>query len=283
MALFPNSLDLLIDRLEGSIPYVNPGFDWGMVIERHDWRPVWDLCKEIQAEFKGFKGYKTRDEHQAAWDRFQTLRKRASKLADIEKEKFANQSARLRDRILPEARGARYSMSTDFFVGAVLGHTTIEELQQMQSRLKEAGRVLSENKALMTREDKESCFEAIKEARESHDRFYEKYKLMKAERREATQRRNEEFERKQSEWRDRVQANISRNMANLQKARGALNRAQDRIREIEGKIYESDSAKWQGIFGEWLSEARAKESDIEASIEQIEGWIREDESKLIGR
>jgi len=40
----------------------------------HYWRPVWDLCKKIQAEFKGYKGYKTRDEHQAAWNRFEALR-----------------------------------------------------------------------------------------------------------------------------------------------------------------------------------------------------------------
>ena len=135
MAIFPNHLDALIDRLQESIPYVSSGFDWGMAVVRHDWRPVWDLCKEIQSEFKVFRGYETREQHQAAWDRFQALRKRASELADVEKENFASQSVRRKSEILSEARAARYSMSADVFVGAVLGHTTIEELQQMQARL----------------------------------------------------------------------------------------------------------------------------------------------------
>jgi len=135
----------------------------------------------------------------------------------------------------------------------------------------------------MTREDGEICFEAIKEARDSHDRFYEKYKLMKAEHCEATQRRNDEFERKQSEWRDRVHSNISRNLTSLQKARGALERVHDRIREIEEKLFEPDSGKWHGIYSEWLSDARAKESDIDSLIGRIVGSIQEDEEKLNGR
>ena len=280
MALFGNELDSLIDQLESEIPDVNEGFSWGFSIERHDWRPVWALCQEIQEKFKGYKGYSSKEEHQAAWDRFQKLRQNASRLADIEKEKFAAQSDRLKDDILHEARACYWSKSADFFIGSVLGETTIDEMKELQARLKEAGRKLSENKALMTRADKEKCFEAIKDARESHDSFWEKYKMLREERREASQRKREEFESKRAEWIQRTRANIDRNREKLSKAEYALDRTRDRISEIQDKIRETDSPKWEGIFSEWLDQAREKERDIEESIDRIEGWIREDEDKL---
>lgn len=280
MALFGNDLDRLIDQLESAIPYVDEGFSWGFAVERHDWRPVWTLCKEIQATFRGYKGYSTREEHQTAWERFQKLRQKASHLADVEKEKFAAQSDRLKREILDDAKACYWSMSADFFIGSVLGETTVDEMKELQANLKAAGRKLSENKSLMTKADKEECFDAIKDARESHDRFWEKHRALRDERRQATQARREEFERKRADWIDRVQSNLARNREKLAKARGAFERNRDRIEEIEGKLYGTNSPKWEGIFSDWLEEARAKERDIEESIERIEGWIREDEDKL---
>ena len=279
MPLFGNRIDQLIDQLENTIPHVEEGFTFFQT-ERSDWRPVWALCRQIQSEFKGFQGFKTRDEHQAAWERFQTIRQRASRLADIEKERFAAQSLSLKDEILDEAKSAYWSMSGDFFVGTILGETDLAELQELQSILKGAGQKLSQNKHLMTKSDKEQCFEKIKEVRESHDRCYEKLKEMKNARREASRRKSEEFERKREAWRERTQANIAKNNDKLDRARGALERTRDRISEIEGKLYETDSDKWRGIFSEWLSEAQSKESDIEESIARIESWISEDQSKL---
>ena len=278
--MFGNPLSSLIDKLEASIPNVDEGFSWGFEVERHDWRPVWALCKEIQATFRGYKGFDSREQHQKEWERFSELRNRASHLADVEKEKIAAQSNQHKELILSEARAAYWSASADFFVGSVLGHTTVEEMKDLQRQLKDAGRRLSENKRLMTREDKEECFEAIKEARESHDHFWEKYKALREERREASERKHQEFERKRAEWIDRVHANIRKNQSKLEKAENALGHTRDRIRDLEEKIYETTSEKWQGIFSEWLDEARSKEQDIEESIERIAGWISEDERKL---
>lgn len=280
MALFGNSLDSLIDQLENAIPWMDESAYIGFEVERHDWRPVWDLCKQIQEEFKGYKGYTTREEHQAAWDRFQRLRKKASRLADVEKANLAAQSHEYKVDILSEAKACYWSASADFFVGAVLGETTVEEMKELQARLKDAGRKLSENKTRMTREDKEACFQAIKDARESHDRFWEKYKSYRESRREEHERRRAEFERKRANWIERVRSNIARNREKLSNAEGALDRTRDRIRDIEAKLYDTDSDKWQSIFSEWLDEARDKERDIEESIDRIEGWIREDEDKL---
>ena len=275
-----NDLDSLIDQLENAIPWMDESAYIGFEVERHDWRPVWGLCRGIQENFKGYKGYASVEEHQAAWDRFQRLRKKASRLADVEKANFAAQSHELRVGIVSEARACYWSASADYFVGAILGETTVEEMKELQTRLSAAGRKLSENKTRMTREDKEACFEAIKEARESHDLFWEKYKAYREHRRQEHEKRKAEFDRKRAEWMNRVESNITRNIEKLSKANAALDRTQDRIREIESKIADTTSDKWQEIFGEWLEQAQEKERDIEESIERIESWIAEDRQKL---
>lgn len=282
MPMFGNSLDSLIGKLDNAIPWMDESTYLGFEVERHDWRPVWELCKEIQAEFRGYKGYASKEARQAAWDRFQQLRTKASRLFEVEKENFASQSQRYKIDILSEARACYWSKSADFFVGAVLGETTVDEMKQLQSRLQVAGRKLSENKSRMTREDKEACFEAIRDSRESHDHFWEKYKDHMRVRREAHEQRQAEFESKRADWINRVKSNIEKNRESLRGAENALDRTRDRISELEAKIADTDSAKWQEIFSGWLEEARAKESDIEDSIGRIRGWIREGEDKLGG-
>ncbi len=273
MGLFGNSLTRLIDQLDTSIPHVNEGLSWGFDVERHDWRPVWALCREIQETFKGYRGFETKEQHQEAWQRFNELRQKASRLADIEKEKFASQSERLKDDIVAEARATYWSKSADFFIGAVLGHTEAEEMKDLQRRLNAAGRKLSENKARMTREDKEACFEAISDSRKSHDSFWEKYK-------EVIQHRQEEFQRKRSTWLASVQANISKNQDKLNGAKDALSRVRQRIDELQDKLSETKSPKWETLYSDWIREARTKEADIEESIERLQSWISEDEDKL---
>ncbi len=280
MPIFGNPLTKLIDQLDASIPYVNEGLSWGFAIERHDWRPVWSLCREIQTTFKGYKGFETKQQRQEAWERFCELRNRASRLADIEKEKFADQSTQLKDEIVTEARATYWCKSADFFIGSILGQTTVEEMQDLQHRLNNAGKRLSENKRLMTRVDKDECFEAIKNSRESHDRFWEKYKAHSQERREASQRKREDFERKRAQWINHVQSNIRKHREKLEKAEAALNHIRDRISDLEDKLSETTSPKCEGLFSVWLEEARSKERDIEDSIERIVGWIADDETKL---
>ena len=278
MGLFPHRIEVMIDQLEQAIPYVSTGvFHFGKV-ERHDWRPVWDLCKRIQSEFRGCKDFPSTEAHQAAWQRFQEVRSRASELADQEKEAVRDQSKQLRDDILYIVKGCRYSPLDDvlFFFDP----TTVDEMKAMGRRLNEAGQKLSENKQWMLAEHKSQCFEAIQEAREGQDMFWERRKQLSAERRQAHEHRRAENERKREAWEERTRANIQRNREKLSKAAGARDRTLDRIREIEDKLSETTSEKWQGIYSEWLSDAQAKLSDIDESIARIEGWVREDEDRL---
>lgn len=155
-------------------------------------------------------------------------------------------------------------------------------MKSNQARLKAISQVFSSNKHKMTRDDKQECFEVIKEARETHDAFWERLNEHRQARREVHERNQAEFERKQADWKDRMRANIAKNRQNLAKAEVAAERCRDRIAEIEEKLANTTNTKWQEIFSGWLDEAKAKERDIDESIERIESWIREGLDKLNG-
>lgn len=278
MSIFPHRIESLLDELDGSIPYVQTGLIKIGKTERHDWRPIFDLCKRIQEEFKGCRDFPTKERREAAWQRFQTLRTKASSLADEERETFQYQSERLRDDVLATVKGCKWHPIDDvlFFFDP----TSVDDMKKMADRLKKAGTILSENKKWMLTAHKNECFQAIQEARESHDWFWEKRKKLSEERRAASQRKREEFEAKRAAWEAKTRANIAKNREKLDKAESARDRTRENIRDLESKMYETKSATWQDRYSGWIDEARAKLSDIEESIDRLNSWIREDEEKL---
>lgn len=280
MSFFGNALDRMIDELESTMPKVDETYRFGAPVERHDWRPIWALCQSIQTTFSTFCEYASRQDKDAAWRRFQALRVEASRRAEVERQQVSEDSEALRREIIREARACYWSLSADAFIGPFLGETTVEEMKALQARLNDAGRKLSDNKTRMTGADKEECFQAIQDSRESHDRFWQKYGEYREERRAASQHRREEFERKRSEWIDRVHANIASNREKVRKAQGALDRVRAHIEETETKLANTTSEKWTTIFSEWLEKDHEKESEIEESVERIRGWIEDDEGKL---
>lgn len=278
MSIFPHRIEKLIGELRDTIPPVREGLIKVGKIERHDWRPVWEMARRIQSEFNESKDFASPDERQRLWGEFNRVRERARELQQEERTSFAEQSGWLRDEIMRSARACIYHPFSDvlFF----FDRTRVDEMKQMASLLKEVGRRLSENKQWMTTEDKQKCFALIQEARESQDAFWEKRRELSEERREATARRREEGAARHAAWREKIEGNITRNREKLAGAREALERTRERIRETEDKLAETTSEKWSDIFSGWLSEARTKEADIEASIERLEAWIRDDQGKL---
>jgi hypothetical protein len=273
-----NPIEAKISRLQDMIPSDQSGVFHSGGISRTDWRPIWNLCKEIQSDFRGCKDFPSREQHQAAWSEFQEARSKASEICDAEKEGFKAQSAVLRNELLSNIRACRFSKLSDvlFFFDP----TTVEEVKDMGRRLNEAGQRLSKEKEWMLSEHKAECFEEIQNARATLDDFWEQRKSQGLERKRQHEQRQSEFEAKQSDWRDRVNANISRNREKLNRAVSAHDRVIERIDEIETKIHSAENDKWRGIFGEWLSEALEKKTDIEESIDRIRGWISEDVAKL---
>ncbi len=273
MPLWGQSLESKISDLESMIPNVDEGFSFGFEVERHDWRPIWALCKEIQEQFRGCKEFESRDAHQAAWDRFQTARQEASRLADIEKGKISDQSARLKEGILDDARTAYWSKSADFFVGAVLGQTTKDEMIELQRILKRAGRNLSENKHKMTREDKDECFQAIQDARATHDDFWGRY-------REYRETKQQEHTEKQAAWEEKTRARIENNRERVARLQNAREKVQQNIYDNESKLADAWNDDFRDRVQSWINEGYENLADIEEKIERMNGWISEDEAKL---
>lgn len=269
--MFGHPLEQKIDRLEQSIPNVDTSFSFGGEVERHDWRPVWALCKEIQEDFKHARDFESREARQKAWERFCSVRSRASKLSDHSKAAFAEQSARLKDELCYELRSVGWTPFTDtmFFFDP----TTVDEIKAMGRTLGEVGQNLGQSKQRMLKSDKDQVFAQIQDKRRQLDHFWEK-------RREAGQARRRGYEEKQSQWRERVNHNLNQNRERLEKAQSAAERVRERIEENEAKLRETTSTKWEGIISEWIAKDAEKLSDIEQSIDRIRGWIAEGEQKL---
>ena len=65
---------------------------------RADWRSVWDQIKAVGVGFKGAR-YPTREEHQRAWDRFQSLIVRVKDAQEVQRSSRRDECAKLEKRI----------------------------------------------------------------------------------------------------------------------------------------------------------------------------------------
>ena len=92
-----NSLDVLVQttKWDKSDDRAYRGWQFFVTSYRHDWEPVWALCKEIQEGFSGGVHYPTVQERQRAWLRFCELRNDASGAANSEQRRFSDRIAEL--------------------------------------------------------------------------------------------------------------------------------------------------------------------------------------------
>jgi hypothetical protein len=74
-----DALDMLIEKLEAIMPAAPDPL--GLSVVLHDWRPVWNLAKEIQEAFNSGIRYPTKELRQRAWLRFNALRDEAPRRA----------------------------------------------------------------------------------------------------------------------------------------------------------------------------------------------------------
>lgn len=268
--MFGHWLEAKIDKLEDLFPIKDKAFRFGK-FERGDWRPVWELCKEIQEDFRSVRDFPSAAERQKVWEKFCSLRARASELADYEKEAFSDQSKELRNDLFYRLKGVGWTPFDDIMF--FFDPTTVEEIKQMGSILHEVGQQLKEFKSHMTGAHKSEVFERMQEKRSQLDHFWEKRKA-------AQEVRNREFERKREAFRSRVLGNMQKNRESLCKAEAAADRCRDRISELNDKMNSATSASYADRVSGWLSEELDRFADIQASIERIRGWIEDDESKL---
>lgn len=130
-------LDNLIDELDAMVTNTTSDFAQSDAYRhrydffssfRHDWRPVWTLCSEIQEAFKTVR-YPTKPLRDAAWVRFADIRNKASATANQERENFVAASASWRDKFIQDAELYRFSIFAEdllFF----LPRTTVDEMKR---------------------------------------------------------------------------------------------------------------------------------------------------------
>lgn len=233
----------------------------------HDWRPVWDLAKSIQASFSGGIRYDSRQEREAAWTTFNDARNELSKRSNADREEMFNVSTAWRDFLFSEINTERYSKFTDvlFFFDP----TTVEDMKASGRRLKECGARLSAAKDSMLKEHKDECFQQIVEVRQSHDVFWEQYKASRE------QRHREIGERIESVL-SRIEDNISKNREKRSNAEDALARCETNIDKLRDMVSNAKGDEFRSQVEGWLSEAYAKKDSIRESIARLDAWIAQD-------
>lgn len=240
---------------------------------RDDWSPVFELMKEIQADFNNKVKYPTREERETAWQTFCSLRSEAHEKSRERNAERSDYRMIEINRLLGEAEWDAISDEFGDILTFYTAVTTRDTMKEKGRHLYEAGQLLSKYKHEMTREHKDEVFERIRQIREQHDIFWGRYK-------EYQEEKQRQYEQKRDNARERIEANLDKNREQLRKAQDALERQKDHRRDLEDKIASAYSDGFRERAEGWLDEANDKIADIEASIDRIEGWIDEGRSKL---
>ena len=191
--------------------------------------------------------------HQVYWDEVKSGQRR-------ERDERQGRSRYWTDMILSEIEGSRPCSLFGFMP------PDVEEMKCLGRKLRDAGQMLSRHKDEMLGEHKQECFNRIQEVRAVHDAWWEML----------TQHRSQSFEERQA----RIRANLEQNYERHRKATAALESCRAHADELRDQIASAWNEDWRSRAEGWLSELEDKIRDIESSLERIEEWIREDESKL---
>lgn len=269
-------LDKKIRQLESRI---NSTHSW-LGSTRLDWGPVFELTKEIQADFSNNVRYPTKEQRETAWQKFCSLRTDAHERSQKSKQ---SRSDYLMIEINQELRAADFDMMMDGLGDIItfnLMKTTKDGMKEKGRRLRNAGQLLSKYKGELTHEHKNEVFERIKAIRKEHDAFWGRMHQAHEEQQRQWEQKQREFEARKSNAKDRIRANIDKNKEQLRKAEDALARQKQNREKIRDQISSAYSDTFRNRAEGWLDEANAKIDDIEDSIRRIEGWIEEGRDKL---
>ena len=236
----------------------------GIIFISHDFRPVWEKARDIQAIFNNGVRFPKIEMREKTWERFRTLRDEASQVFQEQQNQIRGHSAERRNDILSEAKSAEYDALQDalFF----FDRTTVDGMKVKARQLKEAYEMLSRYKGEMLGEHKRECHERLLEVRESHDRWWAQFKETTSER--------------QGDRREKIETNLEKNREKLRNAEERLEKVRESVEENRSKLDETTSEKWIGIYTEWIEEGEAKIESIEGWINTLHEWIKEGEEQL---
>lgn len=288
-----------IEQLERMIP---SGFfasdDW-------DFKSIWSQIKTTGKSFKGCR-FPSKEEHEAAWTRFQSLVDKVKEKQSERQEQFAERSSRsaeIRDRLIRSAENAvPYDSGLFEFVATVatgglylVGKLALDaimgkydeqkaELQSASSALKNAWNEFSSEKKNLLRDDKDLVFKALGTSQDQLNAAWEAYKTDRQRAYEEYQaERNEIRAEKQARheaWKEKTRARISKNEDWLDNLRTRLDKQRDHLSDLHSKRADAWSDSFRYRVDGWIIEAESSILEIEEKIDRVRGFISEDQNKL---
>ena len=269
------------------------------------WRQIWNEIKAISADFKGVR-FPNRQEHQDAWERFQSAVQSVKNNQSDEREqneKKSRRSTEYKDRILSLAgagtppSGLEEAIFTIFTfpAQAIADITTAllpggpidrkkDELQYYSSKLEEGWNYFKEHKNEMFRNDKDEAFNSLKRAQDQLNAAWDQWKEGKAElfrkRNDERERKQEEYERKKREWESRTRDNIASLEERRTKLELALERRKDRRSDLDDKKYNARSDSFRSVVEGWIDENEDAIREIERKLSNVNDWIDEAYNRL---
>lgn len=270
-----------------------------------DFKTIWTQIKETGNSFKGCR-YPSKEEHEAAWNRFQSLVDQVKDKQSERQKNFANradQSAQIRDRLIRQSESAVPSDSGLFdFVATIatgglymVGKMALdaimgeydqqkEDLKSASSSLKSVWNDFSSEKKNLLRDDKDLVFKALSVSQDQLNAAWESYKRDRQHAYEQYQNeRNELKAEKQARheaWKDKTRARISKNEDWLDNLRSRLDKQRDHLSDLESKKADAWNDTFRDRVDDWINEAESSIKEIEEKITRVRGFISEDRDKL---
>lgn len=297
----PRELDDSICALEQKIRAAAEG--------RARWGDVWSDVRTIGQSFRDTR-YGTRDEKQAAWERFQGLvgdlkdrqerEQRASRQRHEQYEARARRSTELKDQIIGRANAGRppsgleealagiVLLPLDLLAralggGGILGEQR-DHLRTWSEAIRAAWGMFRDHKGDMLGRDKQDTWERLTAIQEQCD---DAWRRLKEAEQHAYEKRRAAREAKQQAIEERRQSFHARTEARIAELEERRDREEDKLRRAENHLDElrekHDSARSDGFrdrVAGWISEEESRIDAIRDKIARIEGWIREQRDRL---
>lgn len=257
-------LNSKLNQLESKIQRVQTSF---FKASKSDWDDIFDLCSEIAQNFKNVR-YPTREDRDAAWQRFYRLRGIAF---EVKKSQMFERSKKHFDELMYQLHAADYDKLADVLVGEILSFglmkTTANDMKAQGKKLKDASEYFKSVKHEMIKEHKTQVFDRITEVRKHHNEFWDRYKTYQKEKAKEWEERKKEREIKQKEWEAR------------QKEK------EQRKREWEARKQERErkQREWEARQAEYQRERERKQREYEERKRERERKKQEWEQRKANR
>ena len=258
-----------------------------------DWKAVWSQIKEIGGDFKGAR-FPTKEEHQAEWDRFQSLIDRVKKMQEDERNQWdqkKRESERLKNEIISQSYAAQppsefadiiltiATAGLSVVLSAIMGpfDQRKRELQNASEALQEGWAMLHQYKDRMTGQHKQEAFQALNNAKERLDMEWSRYKR---ERDQAYEKHRSQQAEKRAQWIHKVEDNISNLENKRERLNDVLSKRESHLSELYEKLSDARSDEYRSRVSDWISEEQDNIQEIKRKVENVEDWLKEARDKL---